>query len=215
MNKLLALATVALLGLTGSAHAALVDVTLGNTSSSLSYGTGGSLSPNINLSTYGGLLLNNAQIVAAGTSLSGQYASPTGSLYGGNYVSVFGVPATGSATFALAANENTFSFTWGTVDPYNTVVLTDSRGTVYTVTGDDIGNQIAGSIAGSLQTDVKFFDPYGSIVTAQLVSTQNSFEAGNFGQGVSSVPLPASLPLFALALGGLFVVARRKANKSI
>jgi hypothetical protein len=214
MNKLASIMTVVLFSLAGTAHAATLDVTLGNLSSDISYSdTGGPINPNINLATAllgGSLVLNSNSAVTIG-SIPNIQAQPGGSLFGGTYLAVYGVPITGVSTFTLNAGQNTFAFTWGTVDNYNSLLIKDSRGTSYNITGTNVLAAILGSSPGNTQSDVRFKDNFGTIVSAQLSSTQNSFEAANFSEA-SSTPLPASLPLFGMALLGfaVFAAARRR-----
>ena len=213
MNKTLSLAAAAFFAFTSFAHASTVDVWLGNTSSDISYSTGVTgNTPNIDLSTLGGsLVLNNAVVVNPAVSVANLYAKPTGSIYANNYLAVEGIPTVGSATFTLS--QNVFSFTWGTIDTYNSLVLTDARNVSYTITGADILAHIAGSVSGQTQADVVFTDPLANIVKAVLISTNNAFEAANFGQAV--VPLPPALWLFMAALVSLMVVAKRNKREAI
>jgi hypothetical protein len=210
MKKLLAGAALLLVSLSTSAQAATVDILLGTTSTDQTYSSGGTLNPNVNLSalTASDLTLSNAQIVAAGANSSGNYASPTGSLFGGSYLAVLGSPSTGVANFTLGNSTNTFGFTWGTVDSYNSLVLSDSRGVTYTITGADLINNL--SLGNNAQEDVVVTDPLGTFLTAQLISTSNSFEAGNFSESQSSVPLPSSVTFFMMALAGLYFVYRKQ-----
>ncbi|HEU0118549.1 MAG TPA: VPLPA-CTERM sorting domain-containing protein [Alphaproteobacteria bacterium] len=217
MKKIALLAALAALIATPS-HAATLAINLGNTSTAITYGVAGALNPNINLATYGGLALTtNAIVVNPATSLSMYYSQPTGSIYQNNYLAVLdnppgpGTVTPGSATFTLAAGQHSFAFTWGTIDDFNTLTITDSRNVTYTITGTDILTQIGGT-DHTAQADVNFIDTFGTIVSATFSTTSNSFEAANFGQ--SNVPLPASLPLFGAALMGLLFFARRERVKA-
>jgi hypothetical protein len=211
MKKLLVLAALALVGFSQVAHATTIDVLLGAQSTDMTYSTGGSLNPNQNLSSLsaGTLDLNNSYVISGSSSMSGYYAAPTGSLYGNSYLATYGSPTPGTATLHLAANENTFGFTWGSVDPYNYLILTDSRGKVFVVTGAQILSQLAGT-SGVSQADFIATDPFGSIVSAQFLSTSNSFEIANFSESQSAVPLPSSITFFMLALAGLFFIYRKQ-----
>ncbi len=203
----------------GSAHASLIDIALGNTSGSFTYATGGSLTPSVNLATLGSnLLLTNASIISPPSSVLNVYLSPVGTLFGHNYLSV---QADGTAVYTLPVGKSNFGFTWGSLDAYNTVVLTDSRGATYSITGSDLLGQISGSVAGTTQTDVFFSDPYGTIVQTTLTSTANALETGNYGfarvggpAALGSVPLPTSLPLFAAALMGFVLFAHYRKTKN-
>jgi len=220
MKKTLLLALM-LAGFSSAAHAATLDILLGTTSSDQTYSFApGTLHPNLDLTTLAQpsqLALSNAAIINPASSASGLYAQPNGTLFGNNYLAVFGSPVGGTATFTLASGQHEFGFTWGTVDTYNTLVLTDSRNVQYTITGSDVIARIGGlSGADSTQADVVFNDPLGTIVTAELFSSSNSFEVGNFSSLQSAVPLPASAGLFMVALAGLFMFAlRRKQEQAI
>ena len=220
MKKILSFATVAFFSLMGVSHAAMIDVTLGATgSSALTYGTGGSLNPNVNFSTLSPttLGLNDAYIVNPATTVSGYFIQPSGPIYGNNYLAVFGSPYfTGSASLAIQPNVNIIGFTWGTVDLYNTLVIQDARGDVYNITGADILNQLTNPVPGTSQSDVSFFDPYANIVKVEITSSQNSFEVANLEETdpPSAVPLPPALPLFAMALMAIGFVSYRKSSKA-
>ena len=205
MFKTLLLATVALFSVAGAAHAATVDILLGNYGTPDTYTSGGSFNPNINLTNYAGTTLTNSAVFSSNTSIPGYASAPTGPLYGNSYLAVFGG---GDTTFSLAKNTGSFSLTWSSLDAFNSVVLTDSKGATYTITGTDILNYIAKPAASSSQANVVITDPFGTIVTAALTSSSNSFEAANFGSG-AAVPLPGSSILFAMALAGLGLVAYR------
>ena len=132
-----------------------------------------------------------------------------------NFLAVLGTGNPGSATLTLAANENTFGFTWGSVDTWNTLTITDSRGVSYSITGSDILAQLGNPTPGkqNTQTDISFTDPYGKLISAQFASTDNAFEAGNFSE-TSATPLPSSALLFGTALMGLAAFAYRRRVKA-
>jgi len=215
MKKLLSLTAVAFLGLLGHAHATVLDFDLGNASGVFSFvGDGPALNPNIDLSTYSGLTHNsNATLISEGVSVANQYKAPNGggSLFGGDYLVAFGAHRPpnhsgqeGLATFTLAPTINEFSFTWGTIDSYNKLMLTDSNGHVFNITGNVFNNPslISGFKFGTTEADVRFFDPFGSITSAVLTSSDNSFEAANFGavDPPAPVPLPGSIVMYVTAL---------------
>ena len=215
MKRILTLAAAAFFGLSGVAHAALLDVSLGDGSTFTFSNSSGSLAPNVDLGSIPSsdlILDGNSQIVSG--SVSGQYAQPTGGIFGGKYLAVLGGS---SATFTNGGGGlglSSFGFTWGSIDDYNTLTLTDSRGVSYTITGADILGAIAGSVTGTTQADVSFSDSFGNIVNAVLSSTSNSFEVANFEKS-SAVPLPPALPLFTMALMAIgFVAYRRKTSKA-
>ncbi len=215
MLKVILLAAVAVFSFAGSADAATITITLGATDT---YATGGTVVGDVNLGStqdpVSGLTLGgDAQIVPAGSSVSGLNASPTGTLYGGTYLYATG-NAGSSATFSLSGTTSTFGLTWGTIDSYNTLTLTDAKGNVFAVTGAGILNNIAGLTSGTSQLNVVVDDPFADLTKAVLTSSENSFEAGNFS--ASLVPLPPAFLFFAsglVALTGFAMV--KKAGRQI
>jgi len=210
MKKLASLtiaAALAVMTFGGSVQAATLDFTLGSGGfNPAAFTTGGTLSPNINLTntTPATLLLQDDALVLGNISLPGIATEPTGSLFGNSYLAVVANPTpAGTATFTLGAHENLFGFTWGTIDSFNNLSITDSRGVIYNITGADILNAL-GNPGGNTQANVIFTDPFGNIVTAKLTSSGNSFETANFQESVT--PLPASLPLFLTALLGMAIL---------
>lgn len=209
--KSFVLTAVAAVSFSGVANAATIDVLLGNTpgATSFSYNVAGSISPNVKLTESPIVTLGPASaIFSAGTSIGGLTLSPTGSIFGGSYLSMFGW---GSTSFNLSSNGTTFGFTWGSINSYNSLKLTDSRGVNYVISGSDIFNQAPlGSPVNLTQADVSISNPFGNIVFAQLLSGDNTFEAANFSTSVapinppsSVVPLPGAVVLFGLGLAGL------------
>jgi hypothetical protein len=213
MIKITSLAVLTALFLANTAHAANLDldVTLGTT---VAYGTGGTYTPNLPLfpaSNAGLTLTGDAHIIPGFVSINNIVTAPQGPLLQHDYLGVINNPGpSGTATFALGAGDNVFSFTWGTIDDYNSLVLKTSGGQTYTITGADILSHLAGGVAGSSQANIQFFDPTGSIISAKLQTTQNSFEAANFFEGNDPVPLPASWLLFGTALLALTYFFRRQ-----
>ncbi|MFY9288215.1 MAG: VPLPA-CTERM sorting domain-containing protein [Alphaproteobacteria bacterium] len=210
MKQTLLVAALLLIGSATSAKAATIQIDLGATALDVNYSiTGVAISPNIDISMLGSALVRtNAFIIDPPVTVISHYIKPSGSLYGDNYLAVKGVPTVGSAVFSLSSlsnNYDNFGFTWGTIDHYNTLLLTDSRGVTYSVTGSDILALISGSIAGTTQSDVNFTTKMGTIITAAFLSTENSFEVGNFA---AHMPLPAALPLFGMGLLGLAALRR-------
>lgn len=187
-NKILFIAALGLLGVSGSAHAATLDVTLGNLNTNISYASSATgFTPNIHLNSPAPATLtlnNNAQIIDPRHSDPSNFLNLQGSLLDNNFLAVLGTGNPGLATLSLAANTVNFGFTWGSIDAFNTLTVKDSRGVNYTITGSDILAQIGNPPAGkqNTQTDVSFSDAFGKIVSAQFGSTDNAFEAGNFSE---------------------------------
>jgi hypothetical protein len=191
----------------GSAHAAL----------QLSAGFNESPPVGATIETFNGgtpanLTLNGAQIVNG--SLSGQYAAPwVGGPSGGpdtnNYVSVFGGT---SASFSVASGSTYFGLLWGSVDTYNTITFYNNGNQVGSLTGQDVVNLVNNLITtggpgantnwdyqGTVYANITSTLPFNQVV---MSSSGNSFEFDEVAT-VSAVPLPAALPLFGAALGGI------------
>jgi len=204
MIKATLLAAAALAAFATTAQASTIDVLLG---ASPSYSYSSSTTPaNINLTNVANLSLSNALVASSNLSIPGYFSAPTGTIAGGSYLAVLGG---GNATFSLANNGNSFGLTWGSIDAYNALTLTDTRGVSYTITGADVASFLSGVSSGATQANVVVDDPFARIVKIQLTSSSNSFEAANFIKS-AAVPLPASAVLFAMALAGLAFFGRRK-----
>jgi len=225
MKKLAMYSAILFFACAGAANAVTLDVTLGNTNNSVSYASvAGFNTSNVVLSSPGNVTLtNNAQLISAPPySVTNQYLEPSvGTLNGGSYLAVLGSSGNpGFATFTLGAGFNTFGFTWGTIDTYNSLTITDSTLHTFTISGTTILNQLliplSQSGAGGSQTDISFIDPFGTIKSAVFTTPQNSFETANFFESRSTVPVPASLGLFLTALLGLgfFAFRRRRQQRA-
>jgi hypothetical protein len=228
----LLLAATLVLGFSSVAQAAYVDTI----SPTISYTLGGSTvagtdvnlqalpsNPNkiysyYNLPGVGKLDLDNAAIVT-GTNTSGtlQYKAPTGLSNTDHYLSVYGASSlsnnkSGAAILNLNPGFNTVSFEWGTIDTYNSITIVDDKNKSTTITGAQLLSDVSSLVAG-VSSDYFSFTDLAGIKEIILSSTQNSFEIAKMT--VSSVPLPAALPLFGAALAGLAVVRRRKQVKAV
>jgi len=214
MKKLL-LTTAAFLSLASTAHAAtLID--LGST---VTYGAGSAVTGDINIAGLNPatqlILTGDAHVInPALPNSAGQYTAPDGgSVFGNNYLAVINTPGpSGTATYNLAPSQTTFGFTWGSVDAFNTLVVNTTNGS-YTITGQNIKDNVAGVSLGSTDEDVTLQDTLGGFITSLVLTTsQNSFEVANF-ETATATPLPASVTLFGSALLGFAALAffRRKA----
>lgn len=230
------LATAFIVGVTSSAHAAYYVGTLGAAGSGVTYTIGGDIVPGKEVlnglpvdksdlyKTYTGspgtLTLSNAAIVN-GTDTSGQLQTqnrePLG-LNGANYLAVFGETqqsnyAPGKAIFDLNKGFNTFSFDWGSINYFNGLELVDGNDVSYTFTGTKLLSILPlktpeGKLTAGTATEYFSITALSGIKRIILSSYINTFEAGNIT--ISSVPLPAALPMFAFGVAGLAGLRARK-----
>jgi hypothetical protein len=150
------------------------------------------------------LVLDGSSQVVNGTT--GNYAAPwnpaTNAADTNNYISVYGG---GTATFTLASPAQYVGLLWGSVDSYNTLELVTTTGT-YSYTGSQViadadGYQGSG---GSIYANFESTSPITEVI---FQSSTNSFEFDNLAV-VSSVPLPAALPLLGSTLLGVGAIGR-------
>ena len=217
MKKNLPLLVIAsVLSFSTIARASTLTVNLGLTGSDLVFSDGGTLAPDQNLIGNPRLTLDhNAVIITPPATVSNFYIRPSGSIYGNSFLSVYGLPDAGQATFTNLPGQNLLGFTWGTIDDYNTLVITDTRNVQYTITGSTVLAFIVGSINHTTQSDVIFNDAYADIKTAVFKSTNNSFEVANLQDpSPNAVPLPPSLSLFAIAILGLVAAAYKRTHST-
>ncbi len=143
------------------------------------------------------------------TAIHGTFTSATGS-QGGQYASPFadntseyGAVQSGYVEYDFTSFYNALSLIWGSPDDYNTLTFLNNGKVVDSIIGTAIGDRGSNYFV-TLKSDAAFNQ-------IQLSSGQPAFEYSN----VSAVPLPASLPMFGLALLGLGAVGysvKRKSN---
>lgn len=151
-----------------------------------------------------------------GTNSSNRWLS-----IGGSSGDAFNGAATASATFTFTKPETKLTFVWGSPSSSNTVSLYAANGSLIGTVSANGNSQLfidGASAAAITNANLANTSNPGAIVeimskvafTKAVFSTANGqggFEVG----GVSAVPLPAALPLFASAIGGLgFLGVRRK-----
>jgi hypothetical protein len=209
MKKILALTTLILAGLTGSAHATTVDILLGPPGS----GTG-IVTPSLVSGAFAPITLvslHPAFSTAGPVSLSGGVLT-----VGAVGLAVYNITGVGS----LVPAPNEFEFRWlnpsaGTVIDVST---TDTNGSVigsYSI----LGAQIVAAAGGtSNPIDVIIADPNAVLVSAGFDSTfgngaTTGFMVSDFAEAELPTPLPGSVGLFLTGLVGLFAFGRRFAFK--
>ncbi len=148
---------------------------------------------------------------------SGVYQSPfnnTPLVDSRNYFSVGATDGTSGAlspvSLVFGSAIDTFKILWGSIDNYNTLEFFDAAGaSILAITGLDIMNEIFGP--GPLPNNGPNFEHVallnitglGAAAYATFTSTQAAFE-------FALVPIPAALPLFGAALGGLVLLRIRR-----
>jgi hypothetical protein len=211
-TKLLLLAACAACSLAAPSRAATLDITLGST---LQYGSGLSLAPNIDLKTFSGLQLgSDSHVITPPVLFPHTFTVPSGPLFDNNFLVLNG--GSSNTKISLAHGNDLFGFTWGSIDTDNIVVLTDSKHHTFTITGADILNHVAGlsgDDAADRQENVVFKDPFASIVSAVFETACDPFEMGNFGQG--EAPVPASLAMFGAALLGFGLLGNKRRKNRV
>jgi hypothetical protein len=116
----------------------------------------------------------------------------------------------GSATFSLSQPAHYFGFEWSSVDTFNSVSFYDGTTLLGTIGGSDLKNH--GGSTGSDGTYYANFTSNLPITSVVMSSKGTSFEVDNIS--ISSVPVPAALPLFGAAVAGLGAMGKRRRKKA-
>jgi hypothetical protein len=202
MKKIIALAAFLLAGISSSANASTLDILLGTPSTySLS---AADLISNVNVSSPQLVPISNAGVVVG--SIPNIILKPSNISNATPYLAIF---QNGSAQFTPSSSINQFGFTWGSIDVFNTVTISDATHT-FSITGSDLAAHIAVSF-GTTEKDVLFTDPFGPILSVLFSSSSNSFEVAHLFQGSNNtVPLPGSMILFMTGLVALLLLRRKQ-----
>jgi hypothetical protein len=156
---------------------------------------------------------NGTQPVQVNILSSSNGAQPLGTT--GNYLSVLG----GGSENVTFSNRSSFSFFWGSLDNYNTIV-------VHTTTDGDVtflGSAIPGLVGNGVEATgcqtltncnryFTFAENDSSLITGfSISSSSNSFELTN----ISAVPEPATWAMMIFGFFGVGFMAYRRNNKRV
>ena len=120
---------------------------------------------------------------------------------------------TGTITMTnLPANDIYYGLYWGSLDKYNTIILTDSLGNKYTFTGTQIGAMSGVNPNGSTSLFANFSLSGATLASIELLSSQFAFESDNytFFSPPHSMPEPATLSVLGVGLFAFGAGLRRK-----
>lgn len=183
--RLIALAALACIAVTGTANASLIVSSTFNTAPD-------NYTPPSSIQNGSNVVLN-----ATGTSGGASPFNDTTSPYVGI--------KSGTAEYFFNSPENTLSLVWGSPDAYNFVSLYSGGTLVGALDGTSIGTADHNYFVTLTSTN-----PFDRV---DFYSSNIAFEISNVsGSNVSPVPLPASFPMFGaalLALGGIAWFKRR------
>lgn len=211
-SLLFGLAASAAILMSSAASAAVVNVTVtpGQTSTlappaSFTYTFDAGPSPFTNVTPNAG-----AQLFYTG-SVDGQNAAPFGDVT--QYVSVGTSDVPQSATLALASPTTYIGLYWGSIDEYNTIVLTDVNNQQFSVSSllypqlsPDNGDQgVLGSKYVNIFTDV-------GIQSITFSSTAKAFEFDNLT--VAAVPEASTWAMMILGFLGMGFIGYRRSSKA-
>ena len=203
MKKLL-LATVGAVAVAGAANAATYTFAPGAPSPSIHF--------NVidEFNDLSGVTVNYGQVLIKTSPADGAGAPPANSVPGGtSYLSVLGG---GSATINFAPNTRAFQFDWGSIDTYNTLTVTSTKGTFVFVPGSSSFPNLANGNQAQPGTNGLFTVRGGQdgerFLSMTLTSSSNSFEIDNLA--TAAIPEPATWAMLIAGFGLVGVAARRR-----
>ncbi len=217
MKKLFLLAAALIASLTAPASAATIAL---SPTASYSVTTGirgtdntGLISAPMSHSNTAILSLPKATVSMDGARIADRFtgsAQTPNTVYGyEHYLTVFGnnneFHRSGSATFTFTQPASSVSFNWGSVEDYNSLIVTNELNEVVYLNGANI----RAAMNAPITNDVYFtLTDLAGIKKIVFASTYNSFEVANLS--VQPVPLPGALLFFSSGLVGLTSLSRKK-----
>jgi hypothetical protein len=205
--------TVATVGMASTANA---DISVSAVAGCANYSDCGPLPITYDFDSSTPGVLDSASIIGPG-SVDGDFAQPLGST--GQYFSV-GPSTVTHNNVTIGDNISSFSFIWGSLDPYN--ILTGATfGGFQSYTGSDIAALIPGFADGDHTSPTS--NPIVTIfltgaeqqaVSFNMDSDTNAFEIDNIvvNSAVGSVPEPGTWAMMLLGFGAIgFSMRRRRA----
>ena len=145
-------------------------------------------------------------------SISGISAQPAGD--NTPFLSVAYPNQSGTETYVASPGHtyNYFGLYWGSMDDYNSLSFYNGNQLIGTVTGSDViatGAQLGDQMSAGSNRFVNFFLEGGATFDKIVFSTTNyAFESDN--HAFATVPEPGTLALTLAAIGGLFLLRRRR-----
>jgi hypothetical protein len=121
--------------------------------------------------------------------------------------------STASATFSLSQPAHYFGFQWSQADAGDTITFLGANGkTLGVVNGTDLLSHSYGSNGSYFANFTSNLPIYQIVLSTISTGRGNSFDVNCIE--ISSVPVPAALPMFGAAVAGLGALSKRRRRKA-